>query len=121
MDALLTHLALIRTGAGGADRFGQPTANLVDKASAVPCRLSSPGRGDRSSERLSLGSREVVQTSHVVYFAAGVSITEADTIAEVRDSAGSLLVEDLNVVLVRRPTGGDGMVHHLEALCQRRS
>lgn len=115
VEALMPHIATIKAKVGTKDRFGQPTRAYRVRAHH-PCRLSDPrGQGEVYTDR----SAGVVRATHTVYLPATAErdIEESSKISEVHDANGVVLARDLQVLHVRRITGYDGAVHHVEADC----
>lgn len=65
-----------RTGDGG----GGTVSNYASIATDVPCRVSPVGGGETGSSDTQSGDRVVQESTHVVTFAAGTDVTEADRI-----------------------------------------
>ena len=116
-SALLRHRADVFSASDARDYLGQPEGSLSVKLTAEPCRLSSRAVVRNEGEDLSQTSRDVVHTSFRLFFGPAVSISEGDTI-DVKTPDGATLVSRLNVLQVRKVSGGNGAVHHVEADCQ---
>ena len=113
-ESLLGHRATIQELVGGKAPFGTEIEEFRDLVTNVPCRVTAP----KGRERTTLTGRDVEELTHVLFFEPTVAITEANRISVVKDSAGVTLATDLDIVIVKQVSGGDGTVHHLEVGCR---
>jgi hypothetical protein len=106
-ESMLTHRCDTKRP-GTPSGFNEPgtlTPVLVD----VPCF-----RADIGSWRWTGDGYEKSFTT-TVFFKKTADVKAGDTISELRDSQGTVLMKDEVIEFVRKPTDITGAVHHLEA------
>ena len=96
--------------------MGQPKTVWYPLAGAedVPCRLSN----SKGREVMTSLEQNVVKATHLIYFGPSVVIDESKRVKAVRDAEGNVLASDLDVLFVRRVTGGSGVLDHLAVDCR---
>jgi len=113
-EDLLVHTATVQRHGTREDRFGQPVLDDWNTLGQFTCRLTPPKGGERYTDR----SQGVVVADYVLYFLPAATIGEADRVSVVTAADGSVLAQDLDVLLVQQHCDLEGAPHHLEVPCR---